>query len=501
MKKPGVLVATALAAFVLATLAVGSWWGFPVQDDTYMVRLLRLGGPDRIVQEHPDRPAFGLVLAACARIAGEHRAIYILIALAFWATLAGQAARLWFLMFPRWSGAWPAVALAVVAPVVTLVQFTTVTTVVPCGMPVVLVLGGLLVALGRPDRGPGPGARALMLLLPAAGAVVSEYALAAACASGVLLLLLRRWRGAMTICSATALGYLVLRALGDVTVRRATNPAAQLAALSNRPWSRPIQIASATWHCVVGAWGGAVSNFRMEWGSTSTLLAAVVGLAAAALTLAIRLDRDETRGAGEEVRRVGMMTLAVAAGLTPAVLIQGWPLARVFETRFLLPVLAFASCATVAALLVLVRPRYAKLVVFAVVFLSADRLVLRAFEEKRLQADLQKAGERIRPLVDAEPGLVVVVSPDRIGVSGEEQMGKLTYGWSFPSAGKFWILRPDDARLLFGPRSGCQDLSPLRIRPQIRWPRTEESIRAVFWDASTSLDPDLEPYYRGCPDR
>jgi len=99
----------ALALFVVATLGYGAWFGFPVQDDTYMIRLLRLGGPARILSDHPDRPVYGFLLAAATGLAGEHRAFYVAIGLAGWLLFAGEAIWFWVLLFPEWASAWPAV--------------------------------------------------------------------------------------------------------------------------------------------------------------------------------------------------------------------------------------------------------------------------------------------------------------------------------------------------------------------------------------------------------
>ncbi|HEV7499962.1 MAG TPA: hypothetical protein VGQ33_08170, partial [Vicinamibacteria bacterium] len=86
-----VLLWTALAGLVLTTLFLGAFWGFPAQDDVYLIHLLRAGGPELIARVHPDRPVVGLLLAASARLAGERAAIYIVVALVGWALLAGEA--------------------------------------------------------------------------------------------------------------------------------------------------------------------------------------------------------------------------------------------------------------------------------------------------------------------------------------------------------------------------------------------------------------------------
>jgi hypothetical protein len=491
-----------LVLFVLAasTIAAGAWWGFPVQDDVYMIRLLRMGGPNLILAEHPDRPVVGLLMASCVRIAGEHRILYIAVGLLFWLVLAAEGAQLWIRLFPEWPRAWPVVALAVVAPVLTLVQFTTLTTVFPCVLPVVLVLAALLILLNRLDVGVGAGTRIATVLLSACAAVVSEYALATAVAAATLLLLRRRWRGALTLLAGVSLGYVVFRAITEVTVRTYTDPDVQLEAVLRKPWSAPIRTLAAAWDCMVGSWGRAASDLRIEWSSKSTVLAAGVALAAAGCVAALSWNRGSVdlpdRAGGTLVEIIA----AVIAGLVPAFVIRDFPLIRTYETRFFLPVLVFASCATVAGLLYLTRPRFAPLLLSAVVFICSDRLVLRAIEEKRLQSGLERIGERLRPLVDGE-GLVVVVSQARIDMSPEERMTKATYRWRFPQAGRLWFMRPDQAKTLLGPRTGCRRAESLHLKLQIlRW-RIDQPIRLALWDASDSDEPDLEPYFRGCPTR
>jgi hypothetical protein len=507
------LVGLALLVLVSSTLAAGAWWGFPVQDDTYMIRLLRLGGPGLILAEHADRPVVGRLIAGCVRLVGEHRAPYIAVGLLFWMGLAAEGALLWIRLFPEWSYAWPAVALAVVAPVVTLVQFTTLTTVFPCVLPVVLVLAGLLVLLGRPEAGVGAGTRIAAALLAASAAVVSEYALATALAAATYLLLRRRWRGALSLLAGVSVGYAVFRAISDVTLRMTTDPDVQLETVLQQPWSPPLRTLSAAWDCIVGSWGRAAAGLQIEWASKSTLFAAGVALAAAICAAALRMDRAAADPPGSVGGRLLAVIAAVIAGLAPAFVIRSFPLSRVFETRYFLPVLVFASCATVAGLLSLARPRFASLVLLAVVFLSVDRLVLRAIEEKRLQSELERFGDRVRPFVGREEGLVVVVTPDRIGVSPEETMAKATYRWAFPQAGRFWIVRSAYAEARFGPRSGCRRVESLPVAPSrragargrleqvIRWPHADEPIRLILWDASHSDEADLEPYFRGCPAR
>jgi hypothetical protein len=494
-----VLIGVALVLVAASAIAVGAWWGFPVQDDTMMIRNFRMGGTALIVSENVERPIVGHLVAASLRIAGEHRSFYIAVGLLFWLGLAAEAAMLWARLFPRWSFAWPAVSLAVLAPVVTIVQFTSVTTVIPCVAPVVLVLASVLILLGRPDDGFRSAERAGIALLPAVGALPSEYALATAAASGALLLLMRRWRGALTVGAGITIGYVAFRFIGDTTVRSQTNPDAQIAAILRRPWSAPFKILAAAWECLVGAWGRAAAELKWDWSSRSTLVAAAVALGTAwVVSRGLRVRSAE---AGDtEARNLLACVAAVLAGLTPAFIIRSFPLTKVYETRFFLPVLAFSCCATLASLFLLIRPRHFRLVLLGLVFLCMDRLILRAVEEKRIQEGLEHFGERIRPFVGDEPGLLVLVSPERDGMSAEETMAKATYRWPFPTAGRLWIIRPREARDRFGPRSGCRPVESLRLgTPDKNWPRPEGELRSVLYDASDTGEPDPEPYYRGCP--
>ena len=463
-----------------------------------MIRNFRMGGASLILSENVERPIVGRLVAASLRVVGENRFFYVAVGLLFWLALAIEGATLWSLLFPEWSFAWPAVSLFVLAPVVTIVQFTSVTTVIPCVAPVVLVLAAVLLLLGGPDNGIRLTKRLGIALLPAVAALPSEYALATAVASGTLLVLKRRWRGALTLGAGVTIGYIAFRFIGDTTIRSQTNPDVQIETILRRPWSAPFKILAAAWDCIVGAWGRAASELRVDWSSKSTLLAAGVALGMATW-VARGLPVRSAEAADGKAENLWVVVAAVVAGLTPAFLIRSFPLTKVYETRFFLPVLVFASCATLASVFRLSRPRCFALVLFGLVFFCMDRLILRAVEERRLKDGLERFGETMRPFVGDRPGLVVLVSPERDGMSAEESMAKATFRWQFPQAGRLWIVRPDHARVQFGPRSGCRPVESLRLsRPDKNWPRLDEPIRSVLYNASDTDEPDPEPYFRGC---
>jgi hypothetical protein len=498
-RAPSVFVGCVVAAFILTTLALGSWWGFPVQDDNYMIRLLRRGGPDRIIRDQPERPICAALIAGSARVAGEHRERYILVGLVLWSAFSAVSVRFWRLLFPEWAQAWPAIALAVVAPVLAVVQFTTVTTLYQCLVPVILLLAALVVLLGRSDCGAQWKPRLGVVLLAAAGAALSEYGLAAGGAAAVFLLMRRRWRGTLTLLAGGIAGYAIFRAMSDVHVRKATNPALQIQRLLSRPWPHPFSILTAAWYSVVGAWGRAVSEIRVEWSSKSTILGVLVALLVAGTATALfRHRREGVPGEGIGGRVLALLA-AVVAGLAPAVIIQAWPLRLVYETRFTLPVVVFASCATAAILLAVARPELRALAVFALSFVAADRLIVQAFEEKRLQQNLEALGDRVLPFVRQTDGLVVLVSPDRTGQSAVEAMAKATYRWNLSDSDRFWMIRPEDLDPGFQSRTGCPDLRSVRLPPQyLGWPRATDDIAQLLWDPAERSGWSPVPYFPGC---
>jgi hypothetical protein len=491
-KTANVLVGTLLAVFALGTIAFGAFSGFPVQDDTYLVRLQRLGGGEGRILEHHDRPIVAFLVASSARWLGERPAPYIAIALAFWAAFAAVAVRFWRRLFPEWRQAWPAVALAAVSPLLTVIQFTTVTTVFPDLLPVLLLLGALLLLFERPDDEAGWAPRIVAAALAATGVAVSEYGLASAIACTVFLLLRGRRRAMWTLVSGAAAGYGLFRWISDVRIRGATDPQIQIVQLVANPWPNPLRALSAAWYSLAGAWGSGLGAIRLEWSSKSTLVAALVAVLVAGLAAALASPRPASPNVPRVAGRVIALVVAVVAGLVPVVIIQGWPFQLVYESRFLLPVVVFATCATVATALRMTTPAFQPLVVFLLCFIAANRLVDQAFEEKRLQARFDGLGSRVRPFLQGTTGLVVLVTPDQTRQSAESS--------------RFWIVRPTMLARRFESRAGCPDLADVRLpRQSYGWERTTDRISLLLWDPGESEHnaPATRPvaYFAGCPSR
>jgi hypothetical protein len=202
-------------------------------------------------------------------------------------------------------------------------------------------------------------------------------------------------------------------------------------------------------------------------------------------------------------RRLIALVGGTCAAVAPAVTIMGWPFERVFQTRFLLPGLVLETCATVALAFLVVRSRWARAVIFAFCFVAANALVLRAFEERRLQANLDRCGDQLRGLVAGKTGLVVIVSRAHLDQSPEETVAKATARWPIADTKRLVMIRPGTAEVVFGARSRCASPESFELEQVIRWPHAEEPIRSVLWDTGDWAEqgPDLEPYFEGCRSR
>ena len=325
-KTANVLVGTLLAVFALGTMAFGAFSGFPIQDDTNLVRLLRLGGDEGMIREHRDRPVVAFLVASCARLAGEHPGPYVAIALMFWAVFAALAACFWRRALPGVAAglaggrARGRFAAAHRRPVHDRHD----------GLP--------LPASGRPSlRRAAPSVRAARRrgrmdasdrrrpCSPRPRVAVSEYGLASAIACAVFLLLRGRRRGMWTLVSGAAAGYGLFRWIADVRIRSATDPQVQIVQLVSNPWPQPLRLLSAVWHCLAGAWGSGLGAIRLEWASKSTLVAALLAVLVAGVAAALAAARPAPSTPPRVAGRVIALVAAVVAGLVPVVIIQGWP--------------------------------------------------------------------------------------------------------------------------------------------------------------------------------
>ncbi len=487
-----------LFGLLLAAIAFGAWTGFPVYDDAYMVLFLREAGVAALEAQHPHRPLFGLLLRWAAEAFGTRPGPYVAMAAGFWAVLVWQTARLCRRIAPSAGAVVPVAGLLTLAPILVSTQYTTATTVLPANLPVSLGLAALLLVLGT-DEGTSRAKLLAVALLLAASVLLSEYGIAVGAASVALLLVAGRYRPAAAFSVGIGVGYAAFRATADLSVRVKQSPAAQLGILARHPHAAALRFLEGLWTSLVGAWGAGAGAIRLSAADRGTWLAACVGLGAAVL-IGRRARRSDSEAA-EPFRNGGLMGLvaAVGAGILPVVLANrslagGDP----YETRYLLPVLPFAAVAVALGLVRVASPRYRPLILAAVAFVAADRIVAGAFETRRQQRRMEEIGSLLHPLVAGSAGITIAVVPDEWRLDGSDMTPKVAWRWSDADARRVWVMPASRAAVEFGARDRCRGTERAALAAELMSvPRVGELSHLVWLPWSGRSPEDLEPYCVG----
>jgi len=485
----------ALWALMLGTLCWGAWTGFPVFDDAYLVQFLRELGPKAIIPDHPDRPLYGWLMQSLATAFGLARAPYIAVGVAVWALLAWQATRLWARVFPEEASLRFVAALLVLSPTLVETQFTTLTTTIPVNLPVCITLGGLLLCL-RPE----PirlGASLLAALLFLLAGALSEYGTATAAASVALLLILGRRRPVPLLLGGAGIGYVILwlTSRGGAVEKTPSLPLLQHLRAVPR---HGVMWLTAIADSLVGDWLAVVGSMREAAESRSIWLAAPIAIVSAVLVARLLRSLPRQDGAREDSaawRRLAALAGAVAAGLLPVMLARRSPLRSAYESRFRTPILPFASVALVALATRLIAPRYRRPVLVLLGSLAAFRAADVAYHTREYQNFLEGVGARLLPMVRGSAGITVAVLPEQGAGIASDLTPKATYRWNEQDAERAWVLAPDEASDLFGPRLSCHGTARIDTPPQFHCTGRKGAVSYLLWipvrDGSVG---DPEPY-------
>ena len=329
-------------AGVFGFLGFGMWGGFPVWDDAYLVLFLRESTLETLVANHSHRPLFGQLLKWSAAAFGLHRGPYVAMALALWAILAWQTARLARRVRPGDAFLPSLAALLVLTPVLVTTQFTTATTVLSVNLPVSLALAALLTCLAADE--PVGRTRGLGAALLVAGAVmISEYGIAAGFAGAAFLRRPPTCSRRGWVAAGMVAGYAVFRAISHVEMRAKQLPSVQIRNFLAEPHFAALRFIDGLWHSLAGGWAWAAGAIRIEVHSRSTIL----GVLAAGVVGAVFAAIDRRRS-GFGADRIPLMALAVsvAAGILPVALAnRNVTSLDPYQSRYLLPVLPFSALA------------------------------------------------------------------------------------------------------------------------------------------------------------
>ncbi len=484
----------ALFPLFAAAILFGAWTGFPVYDDAYVVQFLREVGANRIAADLPHRPVEGWILQSLAGAFGLHRGPYVAVALAFWLLLAWQTSRLWRRFFPEDEGLGTLAGLLVLAPILVATQYSTLTTVLPINLPVSLGLAALLLCL-RP-REERSTSLAVAAILIAFAVVLSDYGLAISACAITALLCLRRFRPAIVLAAGAAVGFVVYRLVSNPGAREDAPTASLLGIALGEPVKIASRWVSGLWHALLGAWMSAVG--RVVWEGRSGWASAAAGLVTLALALVL-LRRPRLEGAPSR-SRFGMLAAIVGVGLIPVVLALRTATSAAYGTRFRTPILPFAAIAIVALFRRVRAGRFARAPLGLLAFVAGYWVVYGAFEARRSQQFFEAVGTQLVPLVRGSEGVTAAVLPGQMSMDAADMTPKATLHWSDAEAKRAWLMSPEEAEELFGPRTACRNTSRIDTPPRLNFVRRTGALSHLVWvpfeDGAAGA---LEDYCVGAP--
>jgi len=456
------LVLLTAGAISLAALRI-----FPVWTDDAVISQL-IGQGNSLSEYHRDRPLVGWLW----QFLNERGLFFSAVGVCHWiswSSLALGAMWTWRLLFSRQQRFGLAVACLVLSPVLCEAQWVLV------NFPLGGVFGSALatIALGLALASFGSALAWRPRLALAAGLVFlggqfSEYSVPATVAAAVILVLHPWWNSAPraalrrgivaagVLTLAAVLSYALYHALGDPSARQRVRP--ELLLTNSIAWRLKIllpRLVSQFWLSTVGALGGFLGRVRFD--SLPALGAAAVG-AVTALVVVIRVRAQSVPGpaakpnsaadVGPREASFGNLPIVLAAllcGLLPMVVMGAISEGR-SSSRYLLPVLPMASCATVAILMQVLNRRWWWLIPTLAGFAVGCGQTTEFLWARQDEQKLAKWSAEIRQNL-APDGLTVAVFGSHWAhsdlVSGAFE---LTYwltsgsGWTEDQRERFWAL-------------------------------------------------------------
>lgn len=462
----GWVMYTLVVILIGVPLSCGAYYGFPAFDDWYYSSLLREHGPPGMVPAHADRPFEGMLLQLIAKAWGPLVLPFVILSLCCCAVLAIEAGLLWRLLCP-WGGQYSAlIACLVLAPIAVRTQVSVIIVAIGCVIPTILSYGALLLIL-RHYESQTRWTAALCWMgtaLAGVGALVSEYAVAAAIACAVVAAGYRSAAGSrlgsvrrsipvvLLLVSVTA-GYGVFLLTSNPMARPTARPSAGLSHLGAVPKALT-HLTRSFIRLLIGSYADQLAGIRPHWDSKSTVASVLFGLMTAMVVWRIAAShRPRTPGGGEASRvQSFVLPAAVLAGLAPVAWMGKGVDDMIFTTRYLLPVLPIGVMVTVLFSFRMVKPRYCQVVVAFFGFLAGYATLDAAVKVVAGRNLANSIGAALLPYVRSTTGLVVAVTDSPVNGL---LLGDVSYGWPVEQARRFWLVPPSDAGRLFGDPTAC----------------------------------------------
>ena len=402
---------------VAVVLLYGMLTSFPADDDVLFEYLIALHGPESLNPGLLDRPVSGWIWTPLAQM-GTFWWPQIIANLVSWLILGMISAWLFQWVFPEHRRAAVAAGLFTMSPLFVEMHFIIANAYIPVHalsqLPIVLLLKDYRHASARWL------ALTLALIGVGAASLVSEYAVAAAAGTSVLLLAKayfsndprarRRDLVSVVLLVAVAFaGYAVFAALRDPNFRPGVDSSNLFSEGIARFAKLPFRLVSALYTGTAGALLRELADINVN--SNETVLGTLFGLILMGVAL-LSMRATPTKDGARERPFGGyewlVLLAAFAAALMPALLMGRRPDDETFSSRFFFPTLPLASVLTVAFLRQMIAGHRDWLVVAIISFVAGFAVLSQALVSKNVTEEMIGWGDAIRPYVD-EQGMTVAV--------------------------------------------------------------------------------------------
>jgi hypothetical protein len=504
---------------VIGLLLVGIRLAFPLTDDAWLMLLIKEAGHGAIMPALPNRPLFGLVLAAVSGSRGIYLWGGMLSNLALWMLMALQAAMLWQWIHPDEEEFGPAIAVLAVSPLVVLTQLTTYTVTVPINLVMTLGYTGFFL-VARPERLSGTAFRVRLIAAAAALAVAglfSEYAAGTAIVACALLLSQTAGRpaaerrpyilGAGAILAGALAGTILFRLTADLSSIPQNSYEGGLRILWQERFELPFLVLTAFWRALVGAVLFAGGQIRFSWYEKSTLAEALGMAGAAALCWLFQLSRKLSVASDASPGRLSWLgyMVALSAGLLPVILrspsvgVAG-PDSHVEEygTRMYLIAMPIAACTTIAMLRQLCQRQYQWVGMAIIGFVAGYATFQHVWLTYGNRQTVNQLALLVKPFVESNSDMTLVVTSEYLG-RDYQVTGQATESWTANLSRRAWFIWEGKLKSRMGyamdrggkcPATVVADIFALGVR------RKGVFTRLLYVD-STGSPPAIEPYCVG----
>jgi hypothetical protein len=484
---------------MLAAIAFGAWTGFPIYDDAYLLLYPPHQGPASIAATSAERPIVALLLKGFVDLFALNRLPYIVIDIVFWIILAWQTWQLSRFFFKDEFGAAVVSSLVFLSPILVKTQYTTIITLFTDNLPVSICLAALLFSVRHDVEH-----RLLQLifvgLLIFVACSISEYGVATVVASIAVLLVFQKHRTALVIFLGALLGYILFQSIGDFRIVPGKTASVQYNLLTQGPLSAISRFFASLWHSFIGCYGAAASKITLEAGSRSTIVAAFAGVVSMLIVLRWFRNLGDDQKQNDARKSTIAICLAVVCGLIPVVLgSRSLSDYDSYETRYAIPILPFATIATVRGALNLTASRFRPWIAAFLTFVAMYTVIIGAFEKRNQQKIMEEFGRVMMPIAKESDEITVVVVPDYEKMYSVDITPKVVSKWPAQLAKRFWVLRESEAREHFDFRTECRDTSSIKEEwwfstVSRRGPVSQIFFVPSFWTSESFSNESLEPY-------